>query len=141
MEKRDNFFPSSSFHIKVNKKQNKDNSQSNELLSCDFSINKPQKSRNPNNSSKDKDKNESCYISNRLVSKNCLNLGNPPSSANNKEFKYKKINIINRYNKKDIKSNIKNRQKYSCINYNKNNRKNIQIDTNNDNENDNNYYI
>ena len=142
MEKREKFFPNSSFHIKVNKKQNKDNSQSNELLSCDFSINKPQKSRNPNNCSKDKEKNESCYISNRLDNKNSLNLGNPPSSANNKEFKYKKINIINRYNKKDIiKSNIKNRQKYSCINNNKNNRKNIEIDNNNDNETGENYFM
>ena len=139
MEKREKFFPSPSFQIKVNKKQNKDNSQSNALLSSDLPNNKPQQSRNINNASKDKDKVESCYIINRLDGKNSLNLENIPSSVNNKEFKYKKITIINRYNKNDIKSNINNRQKYSCINNNKNNKKNIEID--NDNEIGENYYM
>lgn len=142
MEKRENFIPNSSFQIKVNKKQNKDSSQSNSLLSYDLPFNKLQQSRNPNKCSKEKDKNESCYI-NRFDNKNYLNLGKPPSSANNKEFKYKKINIINRYNKSDVKSNINNRQIYSCINYNKNNKRNIEIDNvnANDNETGENYYM
>ena len=144
MEKREKFFPNSSFQIKVNKKQNKDNSQPSAPFSCDLQLNKPQQSRNSNNYSKEKDKIESCYIINRLDSKNYLNLRKPPSSANNKEFKYKKINIINRYNKNDIKSKINNRQKYSCINSNKNNKRNIEIyndNNNNDNETSQNYFM
>jgi hypothetical protein len=42
MEKREKFFPNSSFQIKVNKKQNKDNSQPNAPFSCDLQLNKPQ---------------------------------------------------------------------------------------------------
>lgn len=146
MEKTEKIFPNPSFQIKVNKKQNKDYSQSNAPFSCDLPIIKSQQSRNSNNCSKEKDKIESCYIINRLDNKNCLNLGKPPSSANNKEFKYKKINIINRYNKIDSKSSYHNRLKYSCINSNKNNKRNIEIDNDNnnnyiDNETRENYYM
>jgi len=132
MEKREKLFPNSTLHIKVNKKQNKDNSQ-NAPFSCDIPLNKPQQNRNSNNVSKEKDKVESSYIINRFDIKNSLNLGKLSSSTNNKEFKYKKINIINRYNKNDNKSSINNSQKYSYVNFNRNNKRNIEIENNNNN--------
>ena len=130
MENSEKKLANGGYHIKVKKKQKCLNNKTNTLSDDLPSLNTPLKTQNLNNKTI-KNKNNDCYFQNGLEKKNFDKL-NLPSSTNNKDCKYKKINVYNRYNKSENKPS--NMQIYTNLNIKKNIIKLI------DSENDTNLY-